>query len=271
MSESRIRSNTPLIIALIVVVGVLICCCLVVVGLVVSGIATLPWQAIELSGWREETTERFERTFDVSTPARLSVDVNVGDVIVQAGDGAQIRISVTKHAWGSDRQQAQEYLDDLDVQIRQTASGEIEIETDMPSRLRSIGRTPRVDLEITAPRNTSLSLVVNVGNLEVTGIEGAFDIESNVGDVTLRDVRFTDDSQIRSDVGNVYLRLPADSAFTFSAESNVGNIDVNFPIQNERSEKRVVGERLEGEIGESPTVDVELRTNTGNIQIRKGS
>jgi DUF4097 and DUF4098 domain-containing protein YvlB len=270
MSESRVGSNRLLLIVLVVVVLLFLCCCLVVAGLIIGGVVTLPWRAIEVGGWREEATERFEKTFDVSTPARLSVDVNVGDVFVRAGDGAQIRVSAVKQAWGQDRAQAQGYLDDLELQIRQTATGEVEIKTDMPSRLRSIGRTPKVDLEIAVPRDTDMNLTVNVGSIEVTGVQGAFEVDSNVGDVTLRDVRFAEDAQIESAVGNIRLYLPADIAFTFEAESNVGNIRVDFPIRNERSEKKVVGGRVEGEIGESPTVDVRLRANTGNIEIRQG-
>jgi DUF4097 and DUF4098 domain-containing protein YvlB len=92
---------------------------------------------------------------------------------------------------------------------------------------------------------------------------------TDVGDITLRDVRFEEDSSIRSDVGSIELRLPSDSAFSFSAESDVGDIRVDFPIRNERSDKRTVGESIEGEIGDLPVAHVELSTDTGSIKIRR--
>jgi hypothetical protein len=267
MSENQTRNTKPLNIAIIVIAVLLLCCCLAAVGLAIGGVLTVPWSVV--TNARVEATEKIEKTFDVSTPVSLSVDVNVGDVVIRAGDGNEVRIYAVKHAWGKDRRQAEEYLDDFEVRLHQTMTGDVEIEYETPRRLSRIGRTPSVDLEISVPRDTNLDLVINVGDTEVTGVRGAFEIESNVGDVTLRDVRFEEDSRIKSAVGDIELRLPPDSVFAFSAESNVGDIRVDFDIQNERSDKRVVGESVEGEIGTSPTAHVELHTNTGDIKIRR--
>lgn len=267
MSESQPRSNTPLIIAIVVIVVLLLCCCLAVAGLLLTGALAVPWSTVTSA--RVEATEKIEKTFEVSAPTTLSVNVNVGDVSIQTGDGAEVRIYAVKHAWGRDRQQAQEYLDDFEIQISQPGTGEVSIEAETPRKLRTIGRAPSVDLEITVPRKTDLDLTTNVGKIEVTGVQGTFDIRANVGDVTLRDVYFEGDSLVRSDVGNLELRLPADSAFAFSAESNVGDVRVDFDVQNRRAEEKVVGESIEGEIGASPAVYVELKSNTGNIRIRK--
>ena len=54
-----------------------------------------------------------------------------------------------------------------------------------------------------------------------------------------------------------------------SSVQHVGNVRVDFDVQNERSDEKVVGGSVEGEIGTSPQVRVELRTNTGDIAIRK--
>ena len=267
MSENQTRNNRPLIIALIVIAVLLVCCCLVLAGLAFGGVLTWSWAEEFVP--RVEATERVEETFEVSRPVSLEVDVDVGDVAVHVGDADEVRISGVKYAWGRDRRQAEEYLDDFEVRLRQSTSDAIEVESKTPSGLRSVGRTPRVDLDIAVPRDAKLTLVVNVGKVVVTGVEGAFDIRTDVGDITLRDVRFEEDSSIRSDVGAIELRLPSDSALSFSAESDVGDIRVDFPVRNERSDKRVVGESIEGEIGDSPVAHVELRTDTGSIHIRQ--
>ena len=267
MSENQTRNNTPLIIALIVIAVLFLCCCLVVAGLVLGGILSVPWRVA--TDARVEATEELKESFVVSTPVSLEIDLNVGDVIIQAGDSDEVHIQAVKHAWGRDRQQARDYLDDFEVRISKSRADKVSIESETPRRLRNIPRTPRVDLEITVPRDTDLNILLNVGKLEIAGIRGAFEIQSNVGDVTLRNVRFEEDSQIKSNVGNIELHLPADSAFAFSAKSSVGDIRVDFPVQSRRSEEKVVGESIEGEIGTSPTVYVELRTSTGDIKIRK--
>jgi len=267
MSENQTRNNMPLIIALIVVAVLLFCCCLAIAALALGGVLSVPVGIV--TDARVEVTEKIEKTFDVSAPVSLEADINVGDVVIQAGDGDQVRISAVKHAWGRDHQQAESYLDDFKVYIRQRPTGEIEIESETPRRLRNIPRTPSVDLEITVPRDTSMDLVVNVGNVTATGVRGTFEIESNVGDITLQDVRFEGDTRIESNVGDIELRLPPDIAFVFSAESNVGDIRVDFDIQNERAEKKMVGGAIEGEIGTSPIARVELETGTGDIKIRK--
>jgi len=266
MSENQTRNNRPLIIALIVIAVLLVCCCLVLAGLAFGGVLTWSWSDVSVP--RVEATERVEETFEVSTPISLEVDVDVGGVAVHVGDGDEVRISGVKHAWGRDRRQAEDYLDDFEVRLRQSTSDAIEVESKTP-RLRDVGRTPRVDLDIAVPRDAKLTVVVNVGTVVVTGVEGAFDIKTDVGDITLRDVRFEEDSSIRSDVGAIELRLPSDSAFSFSADSDVGDVRVDFPIRNERSDKRVVGGSIEGEIGDLPAAHVELRTDTGGIKIRR--
>jgi len=270
MSENQTPNNKPLIVAIIVIAILLLCGCLVIVGVALSGLLgalSLPWN--DVFDGQVKATETLEKTFSVTAPASLSLNVNVGDVIIQTGDAQEIHIYGVKQVWGPNSRQAEQYLNDFEVQLGQTASGDVEIETEMPLSLRRVRQAPHIDLEITVPRDTQLDLNINVGEIEVTGVQGKFEIQADVGDVTLRDVRFEKDSRIRSNVGNIELRLPPDSAFTFSAQSDVGDIDVDFDVRNERSENKVVGGNIEGEIGTSPTVHVELRTNTGNIDIRK--
>lgn len=269
MTTSQVRDNRPLIIVLVVALVLLLCCCLVVSGLVATGLVALPWAINAADSSRVEATERLEKTFEVNTPLQLVLDVNVGQVTIREGTAGEVRISVLKRTWGDSRSQAEDYLKDFEVRLDQTAQERIEIETDLPARLRRLGRTPSAEFEIAVPRDSELEITINVGNVQVSGVEGRFDIQSNVGDVTLRDVRFAGNSEIRSQVGNIDLRLPDDVAFAFSAETNVGDIDVEFSMRNEREDKRVVGGSLEGEIGQSPTAEVELHTNTGNIKIRR--
>jgi hypothetical protein len=265
---TRSNDNKTLLIVVIIAAALLICCCLVFAILAAGGVLSfIPFRAA--TNMRVETSATVERSFDVTTPVFVSAEVNVGKVTVKVGEGDAVRVSAVKRAWGSDRDEAERHLADIQIDIEQPEPNRVEIQTTMPPRLNRLGRTPTVDLEIWVPRETNLDLTNNVGRIEVTGVEGTFDLRSNVGDVTLRDVRFTDNSQIKSDVGRIDLRLPANSTFSFRAKTNVGDIDIDFDVRNERRDDEVVGGTVEGEIGDAPSVHLDLETNTGDINVRK--
>lgn len=228
----------------------------------------LPWTSGVFDA-RVEATEMVEKTFEVSAPMALSVDVGVGDVSIKVGESDEVRIYAVKHAWGRDQEQAEAYLDDFKDRLQQTATGEIDIKFEIPHKLRNISRTPSVDLEITVPRDTDLNLIVNVGKVVVTGVRGTFDVRTDVGDITLRGVRFEGDSWISGDVASIVLRLPLDSSFAFNAQCDVGDIRIDdFDVRNERADREVVSESVSGEVGASPDANVKLRTNVGDIDIR---
>ncbi|MFZ5915328.1 MAG: DUF4097 family beta strand repeat-containing protein [Chloroflexota bacterium] len=265
MTTSSSNNRTLIIIAIVVAI-VLICCCLAVVALAASGVLS---SVKAVTDMRMEASATVERSFDVTTPVTLKVRVNVGQVIVKVGEGDTVRISAVKRVWGQDRQQAEDYLADVQIDIEQPQANRIEIQTVIPARLNRLGRTPSVDLEIWVPRQTDLDLSTEVGGIEVTGVEGAFDVRTNVGDITLRDAHLAGDSQLKTDVGSIDLRLPANSAFTFRAQTDVGDIDLDFDVRNRRQDEQIVGGTVEGEVGDTPTVHLNLKTNTGDIDIRK--
>ena len=62
-------------------------------------------------------------------------------------------------------------------------------------------------------------------------------------------------------------RLPADSAFTVDAQTNVGDIDTAFDVRGAAEERIPPGDRLQGEVGANPQVELRLRTNTGDITL----
>lgn len=260
-------NNKPLLIIVVVAI-LLICCCLVAAALAATGVLSFfPIRAA--TNMRVEASASVERSFDVTTPVSLWAEVNVGKMTVKVGEGDTVRVTAAKRAWGQDRQQAEDYLAEIQVNIDQPEANRVEIKTDIPNRLNRLGRTPTVDLTIWVPRETDLDLTTNVGSIQVTGVEGTFDLQTNVGDITLRDARLAGNSQINTDVGSIDLRLPANSTFSFRAQTNVGDIDIEFDVRNERRDEEIVGGTVEGDIGDDPTVHVELETNTGDINIRK--
>jgi hypothetical protein len=163
------------------------------------------------------------------------------------------------------------------------------VNVDMP-QLREPGlyKRARVDLEITVPQRTDVKLDLDVSDIEVQGVEGQMDIRTDVGQVALKDVVVRDSLKVRSDVarirfegalsegalydmrsdvGDIALTLPAGSSFEVDAESNVGAVTSDFHVRGRQERKEFIGGRVEGTVGQSPTAQLELRSEVGSIRI----
>ncbi len=128
-----------------------------------------------------------------------------------------------------------------------------------------------------------------VGRVDARNLVGALDIEIGVGDIDMKDVRLMEDSQVHAgvgdvsfrgvltndgetkmttDVGSIYISLPKESAFKIDAESEIGSIDIDFELRQRDVESRVVGERVEGEVGNDASAELKLKAGTGEIVVQ---
>jgi hypothetical protein len=284
---------------IVIVVLLLMCCCAVTVGGLGLGLfswrreAGFDFDVADFTGLGVEATATMREQFAVEGTPLLDVDCPVCDVEISAGSGAVVEIEVTKHAWAGDRDAAERALDRIDVSLIQRDE-RILIKVDMP-QLQQLGgdwreKRARVDLEITVPQQTDLKLQLDIADVEVEGIEGQVDISTDVGQVELKDVVVRDSLKvrtnvarirfegvlgegvrcdIRSDVGDIALTLPADSSFEIDAESNVGAVTCDFDVRGVQGRKQLVGGRIEGTVGESPTVELKLQSEVGSIRINE--
>lgn len=106
-----------------------------------------------------------------------------------------------------------------------------------------------VDLLLEVPPGTSLTLRTSAGDVDVTGVDGAVDVRTTVGDVTLdgvraQTVRVTTAAgdvdaelalapqavRVRSGVGDVTVAVPdAPGGYRVTADTSVGTPDVRVP------------------------------------------
>ena len=283
----------------VVVVLLLMCCCAVTVaGL---GLRLFSWSreagfdfdVADFTGPGVEATATMRELFAVEGIPLLDVDCPVCDVEISAGSGAVVGIEATKHAWAGDRDAAERALDRIDVSLIQRGE-RILVKVDMPQLWQLGGdwreKRARVDLEITVPQQTDLKLQLDVADVEVEGVEGQVDISTDVGQVELKEVVVRDSLKvrtdvarirfegvlgegvrcdIRSDVGDIALTLPADSSFEIDAESNVGAVTCDFDVRGVQGRKQLVGGRIEGTVGENPTAKLKLGSEVGSIRIYK--
>ncbi len=176
----------------------------------------------------EDTTEqRFVVTGVPDIVVKNSTD---GRTTVRAYDGDEVRVRTVTEGWGAS---------DLDVRIHQEGN---RITTEVRRRHRrwfSWGRSPRVHIEIEAPRRSDidarnddgrltvsgfdgrLSLAVDDGDLLVTDTSGELTARGDDGKLDLRDVDGVVD--VRTDDGDL---LAIDISGELTAVGDDGNVDL---------------------------------------------
>ncbi|HUW09831.1 MAG TPA: hypothetical protein VM537_08875 [Anaerolineae bacterium] len=281
---------------IVVVVALLLCCCALTVGGAAVGIGLIPWswqrnwdfdiKDINIPGVESRAT--MEESFVVEGTPLLDVECPVCDVQIRGRSGDTVEIEATKRSWSGSKDAAARQLDGINVTFTQQGDT-VFVKVDIPQLGGAqIGRRASVDLKISVPEETDLKLNLDVAQVEVDGIEGQVDIQADVGEVVLDDVVARDSLKVRTDVarirfngplsegvrydmrsevGDIALTLPAGSRFEVDAESNVGAATCEFAVSGVEGRKGLVGGRVVGTVGENPTAALELRSEVGSIRI----
>jgi len=284
-------SRTAIIILVaVVILGLLLCCCLGTVALLSArGYSGGGWLS-SLGSWgpglREES-RGFTQEFRVDLPATLVVDNEVGQVTVRPGDVGVVTVETRYRARAGTTGAATRLLDSVGYET-DASSDRVEIRVDLPSSM--VNAVVSVDLDITVPRETSVEVRNNVGEMQVTGVVGTLHLRGDVGEVRVRDVTLTGPSEVQasvgevdfagilpesgevritSQVGSVRVTLPAESQFFLDASTGVGDIDCDFELQDrEEDDNRGPASELRGRVGVNPAVSLYLRAGTGEVSLR---
>jgi hypothetical protein len=129
-------------------------------------------------------SETIEKTFSVSSPARLVVSNIRGHTEVRAGEEGVIRITAVKHTSSGDPKSTK-------IEITQEADGTIKAATRFPDAIWSwltLSFPCRVDYLVVAPRACSLKLSGVSNDTSVQGFEGECSINSVSGEVEVKDL-----------------------------------------------------------------------------------
>jgi len=283
------NTNRAIWILLLVVILVLCLCCAATAAFFM--VRSMDWGSSWILGGRVEATGQFDRTLTVDGPVSLSVDVPVGDIMVEAGASGQVTVTATKRAWAGTPSRAQEVLDGIDITLEQ-AENQIRVGVTGLTDVRNVARSPQVDLVISVPAETALTLDANVGRVSVVGLNGDLSIKTDVGMVTLDDVlpkglleietrvanvEFTGALvpgaayRLTSDVGRISMRVPDDSAFSIDARSDIGNVALDFVLSGRNSREGLLSKEVWGSVGENASTSLYLRSRVGDISVRPGA
>ena len=127
-------------------------------------------------------SEIIEKTFTVTSPARLDVSNIRGSVEIHPGEEDVIRIQITKDAKSGD-------ADRTEIELSQAPDGTVKAATHFPEGAWSwlFGSFPcRVDYVVHAPRKCSIKVNGVSSYALAEGFEGDFSFHSVSGEMTLR-------------------------------------------------------------------------------------
>lgn len=234
-----------------------------------------------------QATRTASERFATGPSPRVAVDLTVGSVDVTVGESAEVAVEATIRGYGITQRDAEEALRSVTFEAAQEGST-VTVRGGWPVQARWRGRSPSIDVRITVPPGANLEIVVDVGEVRISRVQGDVAVQADVGRVELVDVQPSRSLAVRTNVAEIHLHgplaaganytltsnvgairvlLPADSAFTVDASSNVGRVEVAFPVDGQVS-PAPVGGAVRGTVGQAPTATLTLRSDIGAITVR---
>jgi hypothetical protein len=225
------------------------------------------------------------QTFVVNALPALDIHDASGNVAVQAGPPGSISVQITKSARDTSQSAATADLDSITVDTTQMGD-RIAITAGFEDG-SPFASSSSVNLLVTVPPNTNIAADVTTGDIQVSGTGGLLELTGGSGHIVLQDVALADGSavdmatgsvtmegavlpnasvNVSVSMGDVSLRLPADTAAQLDARTNFGAIHISdWPLQSTRT--NTAGAVAYGTLGAQAEGAVHIRVNTGDITI----
>jgi hypothetical protein len=232
-------------------------------------------------------TDTTTHTFTVAAPVMLTIQNPAGNTSIRQGSGAQVTVQVTKVVRTLNRSVATRELARMVVnttQVSNTIAVQSNYSTSFFDGVRS---TRSVDLVVTTPQQTSVTLRLSAGNATVTDLHGKMDLEVNAGNLTVSGAQISGNSSLRTDAGNVTASLLMSPGATLSGQVNAGNAALTLPANTPaRLDARVnvgsisiagwsipvthpspPGAAASGDLGTDATGQLKVQVNVGAITL----
>jgi Putative adhesin len=233
-------------------------------------------------------TDTTSKTFTVPTPVTLTIQNPAGNVTIRQGNASQVTVQVTKVVRTLNQNVATRELNQMIVDTTQNGAT-IQVQTNYATSFFDGVRSSRsVDLLVTTPQQTAVTLRLNAGNATVSDLQGKLDLQLNAGNLTVSGAQVTDSSSLRADAGNITaslsmtpkaalsvqvnagntsLTLPANTPAHLDARVNVGSISVtgwSIPVTHSTPP----GAAASGDLGTNATGDLQIQVNVGAVTLR---
>jgi hypothetical protein len=232
-------------------------------------------------------TDTTTRTFTVAAPIMLSIQNPAGNMTIRQGSGDQVTVQVTKVVRTLNQSVATRELGRMAVNTTQDGNT-IQVQSNYStSFFDGVRSTRSVDLVVTTPQQTAVTLRLSAGNATVTDLHGKMDLQVNAGNLTVSGAQISDNSSLHTDAGNVSaslsmtpratlnlqvnagnaaLALPADTPARLDAHVNVGSIGIkgwSIPVTHPSPP----GAAASGDLGTDATGQLKVQVNVGAITL----
>lgn len=208
-----------------------------------------------------EASENFSTDVAVTTQNVLAVRGINGNVkITGSAVATEVTIAGTKTVKSESVQDAEDYLDNLQVSVTTTATA-IGAETVQPSANR--GRNLSIDYRITVPSTLRVDVVNTNGNVDVFSVTSNVSVVNTNGNVELDDI--TGNASVTLTNGNVELDNLVGSATAITTNGNVVG-DVTLPLNGTLSLQTTNG-TAQLVVPQNTSADVTASLANGQISV----
>ena len=171
-----------------------------------------------------QTTSSDEtKTYTISTPGNLVINNPYGFVTIKGTSGNQVKILIHKEAHGYSKENAEETLKKMVVDIKQE---ENTIKVNVPEPSGLVINYPFVDFTVEVPEDTAITVDNKMGDLNVKNIASNLLLHSNFGSVDVTDVKDGSVS-VTSNAGSIKVQNVTGDAYPVDLTSDFGSIDLS--------------------------------------------
>jgi len=240
------------------------------------------------------------QSFAVGEEVEVTVSTYNGAIEVRGGTGNQVQVEVTKRGGGDTEAASKADLDSIELSLTQ-AGAQVKL---IATHKGPIPPNSSASFVVTVPAGSTLSATLDNGAITVNGVKGAVTATATNGDITVQGVEknaisvkttngsltlggtgvtgvtgttsngnvsfqgslaeSSTDSRLEADNGNITLTLSADAQINIDASTANGTLKSDFTIEGE-----VAPKSAKGAIGATPVSRVVMRTQNGDVVIKK--
>lgn len=247
----------------------------------------------EASDWKDRAkagsmSEELAASQKAEASAELSLNNAVGEIEVKPVTGDQVIVHAT--IWGADksshRDELQQIMDEAELSIDVRGSKlkvnvhpQDQPRTDLWSwAQKKIGYSDfSIDYVVEVPKSVdTFQIQSSVGEVRLTGVTGTFDIDTDVGAISLEQAVIKGRSVFESQTGGIWLDVnELDPSASVTAKTEVGSLNATLPASldcdlNVDTELGAISGAAQGtsRLGQGGP-EVALRTSVGAISIKQ--
>ena len=206
--------------------------------------------------------DTIKRSFTVERGGTLYVDVDRGNVIVEAIDGTQVHVERERYVNRSDADEIKRILANHEWEIeRDGADVVVESRFDQDGNRRR-GRTEEFRLRVTVkvPHEYNVDFSTGAGNVTISDLRGYVDGRTGAGNIEVGEI--TGDVEVRSGSGNIDIEGVVGQ---LEVQSGAGNISLGF-VEGEIEAATGAGDII-ARITRQPRDDSRLESGAGNVVV----